>query len=64
MMLLVFMRKKPEDLMISSTSDGSAFASFSGVGYLAKSTGVIMLTRASVVCAERITAMSSWNVLR
>ncbi len=63
MMFLAFMRKKPVDLMIFSTSACRARASFSGVGYLAKSAGVVIFTRASVVCAERITATSSWNSL-
>ena len=59
MMFFVFMRKNPHDLMIVSTSEGRARASFSGVGYLAKRAGVVMLTRASVHCADRITAISS-----
>ena len=63
MMFLAFMRKKPHDLMIFSTSDWRARASFSGVGYFAKSAGVVILTRASVHCAERITATSSSNSL-
>ncbi len=42
--------------MIVSTSSGSAPARSPGVGYFAKSVGVTMLTRSSVVCAERIVA--------
>lgn len=45
--------------MMLSTSARSARASFSGVGYFAKSAGVVMFTRTSVVCAERITDISS-----
>ena len=59
MRLFVFERKKPVDWMIDSTSAGSADARSAGVGYLANSVGVTMLTRTSVLCAERIVAASS-----
>ena len=58
---LAFMRKKPVDLIICSTSATFALASACGVGYFLKSAGVVRLTRASVVCAERITDTSSSN---
>ena len=38
---------------------GSASARSSGVGYRANSAGVTMFTRTSVVCADRIVAVSS-----
>ena len=41
---LVLARKKPVGRRISSTSSGSAAARSSGVGYLAKSAGVVWLT--------------------
>ena len=42
-------------------SRASAAASLAGVPYLANSAGVTRLTRTSVVCADRMVAMSSWN---
>ena len=53
---LVFDRKNPVRRMISSTSSGLAAASDSGSGYLAKSAGVTMFTRASVLWADRMVA--------
>ena len=47
--------------MRTSTSAGSAAARSSAVGYRANSAGVAMFTRTSVVCAERIVAVSSWK---
>ena len=61
MMLFVFCRKNPVAWMSSSTSAGSACARSAGVGYLANSAGVTWFTISSVVCAERIVAVSSWN---
>src|SRR3954469_10716335 len=49
--------------MICSTSDGSAAARSSGVGYRANRPGGTRFTRTSVVCAERIVAVSNWNAL-
>ena len=61
MMLFVFERKKPVDWMTVSTSEGSACARSAAVGYFANNAGVTMLTRSSVVCADRIVATRSWN---
>ena len=58
---LVFARKNPVGLRISSTSSGLAAARSSGVGYLANSTGVVRFTRLSVVCADSTVATSSWK---
>ncbi len=58
-MLLVLARKKPVGWMIRSTSARSAAASSAGPGYAAKSSGVVRLTRTSVVWAESTVAMSS-----
>ena len=63
MMFLVLFRKKPVGWMISSTSAGSAAASDPASGYFAKRIGVTLFTPTSVVCAERMTATSSWNGL-
>src|SRR5918996_143018 len=59
MRLRVLFRKKPVDWMICSSSAGSAAARSSGRGYLPNTDGVTMLTRSSVVCADRIVATSS-----
>ena len=56
----VLLRKNPVVWISSSTSAGSAAARSAGVGYLANSGGVTMLTRSSVVWADRIVAVSSW----
>lgn len=61
---LVLARKKPVGRISSSTSSGTAAARSSGVGYFAKSAGVVWLTRRSVVWAERTVATSSSNGLR
>src|ERR1700722_4433247 len=50
--------------MISSISGSDALAIAAGVGKRRKSTGVTMLTRASVHCAERMVATSSSHGLR
>ena len=49
---------------MSSSSGGAAAARSYGVGYLANSAGVTMLTLTSVVCADRIVAASSSYGLR
>src|SRR5947207_9653048 len=59
MRLFVLDRKNPVDWIKPSTSSGSACARSSGVGYFANRAGVTMLTRSSVVCADRIVATSS-----
>ena len=59
MRFLVFERKNPVDWMIVSTSAGSADARSAGVGYFANRFGVTMLTRSSVVWADRIVATSN-----
>src|SRR5260370_27092857 len=51
----------PVGLTIVSTSAGSAAPRSKAVGYRAKSFGVTRLTILSVVCADRIVAVSSWN---
>ena len=56
---LVLLRKNPVVRISSSTSAGSAAARSSGRGYRANSAGVTMLTRSSVVWADRIVAVSS-----
>ena len=48
-------------MMIGSISAGVASASLAGVPYLANSLGVTRLTRTSVVCADKMVAISSWN---
>src|SRR5579875_575399 len=58
---LVFARKNPVGLRISSTSAGFAAARSSGAGYLANNAGVIMFTRLSVVCADSTVATKSWK---
>ena len=57
---LAFVRKKPVERMISSTSSTSAAAISTGVGYFSNSAGVTMFTRASVHWADRRTATSNW----
>ena len=57
------LRKKPVVRMSSSNSSGWSEAKASGVGYFWKSTGVTMLTRTSVHCAERMVATSSSQAL-
>src|SRR5713101_3783275 len=47
--------------MLASTSAGSAAPRSKAVGYRAKSFGVTRFTILSVVCADRIVAVSSWN---
>jgi hypothetical protein len=59
--LFALLRKKPVVFTSSSTSSRFAAASAAGVGYVANSFGVTMLTRLSVHCALRIVATSSWN---
>ena len=61
MMFFAFILKKPHDLMIRSTSSCFAAASACGVGYAANRNGVVRLTRASVHCALRMTAISNVN---
>jgi hypothetical protein len=61
MTLRALFRKKPVERTTSSTSSWAAPASASASGYRAKSTGVTMLTRSSVVWADRIVATPSWN---
>ena len=46
-------------LMNGKTSSKVAFESFCAVGYFLKSAGVVMFTRLSVHCAERITETKS-----
>src|SRR5207245_8250392 len=58
---IVFNRKNPVGLISFSTSEGSAAARSCAVGYRRKSSGVTRFTERSVVCAERIVAISSWN---
>ena len=48
---------------LSRRRRGRRAARSAGVGYFANSAGVTMLTRSSVVCAERIVATSSSNAL-
>ncbi|CAM5229923.1 hypothetical protein SGLAM104S_06267 [Streptomyces glaucescens] len=60
---LVLARKNPQGRRISSTSSGLAAARSSGVGYFAKSAGVVWLTRRSVVWAESTVATRSWKGL-
>ena len=55
--------RSPVEWTSRSTSSGSACARSAGVGYLANSAGVTLLTFSSVVCADRIVATSSWNAL-
>jgi hypothetical protein len=57
------LRKKPVERMSGSSSSGLSAANAASVGYFAKITGVTMLTRASVHCAERIVATSSSHAL-
>ena len=54
-------RKKPVGRMSSSSSSGSAAARSAAVGYRAKSAGVTMLTRSSVVWADSTVATRSWK---
>ncbi|RPK90681.1 hypothetical protein EES47_07935 [Streptomyces sp. ADI98-12] len=54
-------RKNPVGRMISSSSSGGAAARSSGVGYFAKSAGVVWFTLRSVVCAESTVATSNWK---
>ena len=61
---LALARKKPVGRRISSRSSGAAAAMSSGVGYLAKSAGVVWFTLRSVVWAERTVATSSSKGLR
>ena len=49
--------------MTSATSAGEAAARSAGVGQRRKSSGVTRFTCASVVCAERSTAMTRWKGL-
>ena len=56
-----FCRKKPVGRTSASTSAGSAAASFSGVPQRRNSSGVTRFTIASVHCADRIVATSSWK---
>ena len=59
MMLLVLLLKNPVERISSPTSAGSASARSAGAGYRANRAGVTRLTRTSVVCADRIVAVSS-----
>ena len=59
--LRVLARKNPVDRTSSSTCSGLAAASDAASGYAAKSAGVTMLTRASVLWADRMVAASNWN---
>ena len=61
MRLRVLARKKPVDRTSSSTCSGLAAASEAASGYAAKSAGVTMFTRTSVLWAERMVAASNWN---
>ena len=51
--------ERPTGRMMAAMSAGSRAAIFSGVSAFAKSAGVHWLTRASVLCAERRTAIRS-----
>src|SRR5579859_6488481 len=55
----VLARKKPVGLITSSTLAGSAAARSAAVGYSENSFGVTRFTVRSVVCADRIVAISS-----
>src|SRR5271157_3469528 len=57
------LRKHPVERMSGSSSSGLSAANDSRVGYLAKITGVTILTRTSVHCAERMVATSSSQAL-
>ena len=59
--LFAFWRKKPVLRMMLSSAGSGAFAIACGVGYRRNSSGVTMLTRSSVHCADRIVAHTSWN---
>src|SRR5271156_3578512 len=61
MRLLVLARKKPVERTSSSTWSGFAAARDSASGYAAKSAGVTMFTRASVLWADRMVAASNWK---
>src|SRR5437773_2866347 len=61
MMRLVLRRKKRVGLISVSITAGSAAARSSAVGQRRNSSGVTRLTERSVVCAERIVAIRSWN---
>src|ERR1700755_1105364 len=56
--------KNPVVRMISISSGNSAFAIAAGVGKRRNNSGVTMLTRTSVHCAERIVATSSSHGVR
>ena len=51
-----FALKNPVDRIRSSSSSGFAAAYAAASGYFAKTVGVTMLTRLSVLCAERTVA--------
>ena len=55
-----FIRKKPLEWIIFSSSAGSAPASARAFGYFLNSAGVIVLIVRSVDCADRIVATTSW----
>ena len=57
----VLARKNPVDWMIGLDVSAIRRGQIGGAGYLANSVGVTMLTRTSVVCADRTVAMSSSN---
>ncbi len=58
-MFFAFERYKPIERMYGSTSAASALARLCASGYASNSFGVTLLTEASVVCADKITATTS-----
>src|SRR6184192_595312 len=64
MMVFALTWKNPVGLMRASTAWGSAWASAAASGYVANNAGVTELTDRSVVCADRMVAISIWNALR
>src|SRR5881227_3867358 len=64
MMVFALTWKNPVGLIMASTAWGLACASAVASGYLANNAGVTELTDRSVVCADRMVAISIWNALR
>ena len=57
------LRKKPVERISGSSCSGFKAAKASTVGYFLKISGVTMLTRTSVACADRIVATSNSHAL-